>query len=367
MGLFSREEKFDKLKVKAALKMAVTRIKLQQNKRLNGVKVQRREIAQLMAAEKYESSRIKVEQTVRDEYYCEALELLTLFCDLVASRITLVAESSQCPLDLKEAISTIIWAAPRTDGIVEFDNIRKQIFIKFGKEWCMVAQENREMAVNQRVYQKLSCFVPEPYICMQYLKGIADEYEDKLDISWVDIEEKLASTTLVPSATGISGQAVSTEGLEWTGTAPPAAGQEVPTAAPVAAYDYPQTKPQEYQQPPQPHGGGDWPAQYPPPGAAAAHPGPPAQPGPTSPSRGGYSAPAEKQSAPLPPAPAKQSAPLPPEQPPPAGGAGGGLWDLPQAPGHQPPAGGAPAGGGATGFDDLDAKYEALKRAQGPP
>ena len=107
---------------------------------------------------------------------------MELFCDLVQSRVTLIAESKTCPTDLKEAVSSLLYAAPRCD-IPELMVIRDQLTKKFGKEFVSAASENRDFAVNQRILIKLSVKIPEPYLCVHYLKDIAEENGIELDES----------------------------------------------------------------------------------------------------------------------------------------------------------------------------------------
>jgi vacuolar protein sorting-associated protein IST1 len=160
--------------------MAITRMNLLKNKKTNSIKLQKREIAQLLAQEKDESARIKVENIIREDYTIEAFEILELFCELLSARIQLIQESKTCPHDLKEAVSTLIYAAPRLE-VPEFQVIRKQLELKFGKEFVKAAMENKDLAVNQRVMFKLGVKVPEPYLCVQYLKEIAREHDVKWD------------------------------------------------------------------------------------------------------------------------------------------------------------------------------------------
>lgn len=174
------EEKFEASKLKSHLKMAQTRISLLKNKKKNSIKLQQRQIADLLKQGKDESARIKVENVIRDDFVIEALDILELFCDLIQARIQLIAESKTCPSDLKEAVSSVLYAAPRVE-IPEFMVIRDQFAKKFGKEFVVNAMENRDFAVNQRIMIKLSVKVPEPYLCVHYLKDIAEEYGIKLD------------------------------------------------------------------------------------------------------------------------------------------------------------------------------------------
>jgi len=177
MPLFHSEEKFDRTKLQTNLKMAVTRLNMQKNKRENLVKLQRREIADLLRNKKEESARIKVESALREAYTVEAYEFLQLFIDLLAARIQLLSESRICPPDIKEAVSTVIWAAPRVENTPELLTVREQFVRKFGKEFVQAAANNTEMAVNQKVFYRLSMQVPEPYLCIQYMKDVANQYQ----------------------------------------------------------------------------------------------------------------------------------------------------------------------------------------------
>jgi len=175
-GWFQKEEPFDKIKLKTSLKMAVIRLQMQRNKKENAIKVQQREIAGLLAGEKVESARIKVEGLIRDEYLVEAFELVTLFCELLSTRAQLVIEARGCPADMKEAVSTLIWVAPRIENVPELLQIREQLARKFGMDFALAASDNSELAVNPKVLYRLSLQVPEPYLCVDHLRDIAKQF-----------------------------------------------------------------------------------------------------------------------------------------------------------------------------------------------
>lgn len=46
-----------------------------------------------------------------------------------------------CPIDLKEAIASVIFAAPRCSDISELADIRKQFTAKYGKDFVSAAIE----------------------------------------------------------------------------------------------------------------------------------------------------------------------------------------------------------------------------------
>jgi vacuolar protein sorting-associated protein IST1 len=96
----------------------------------------------------------------------------------------------ECPHDMKEAVTTIIYAAPRVE-VPEFLNVRKQFALKFGPQFVEKAMVNHDLTVNDKVMFKLGVKVPEPYLCVQYLKQIAEEN----NIEWADSTGDSAPTT----------------------------------------------------------------------------------------------------------------------------------------------------------------------------
>ncbi len=91
--------------------MAVQRIQISKNKKSNHSKHQKREVANLLAAKKEELARIRVEHIIREDFNIEALEVLELMCELVHERVPVIAASKSCPVDLQEAVCSIVWAS----------------------------------------------------------------------------------------------------------------------------------------------------------------------------------------------------------------------------------------------------------------
>lgn len=205
---------FDVSKVKANIRMAVTRLGMQKNKLLNSVKTQRRGIAELLAIGKYDSARIRVEQCIREDVNIEGLEVLSLFLDLLANRITLIAESkpvklaggrkdpaSACPPELKEAITSMLWASARVgDTVPELSTLRKSFENKFGKEFVEMSLSNAEYSVNQRMMERLAMYTPSNDKCVAYLTGIAKEYS----LENFDVEKLKDPNGIVGSAAAAS-------------------------------------------------------------------------------------------------------------------------------------------------------------------
>ena len=64
------------------------------------------------------SAKIRVEQIIREDYLVEAMELLEMYCDLLLARFGLIQQMKTLDDGLAEAISSLIWVAPRMQADV---------------------------------------------------------------------------------------------------------------------------------------------------------------------------------------------------------------------------------------------------------
>ncbi|KAI9765179.1 MAG: hypothetical protein M1840_007772 [Geoglossum simile] len=165
-------------KLKVQLKLAISRLRMVQQKETALAKQQRRAMAQLLEIGKEESARIRVENIIREELNVELLEILELYCELLLARIGLL-EAKECDPGLEEAVKSVIYAAPRTD-VRELQQARVLLVEKFGKEFAFQAVENSDGMVADRVLQKLKVEPPPQTLVTEYLKEIARTY----NIDW---------------------------------------------------------------------------------------------------------------------------------------------------------------------------------------
>eukprot|EP00742_Colponemidia_sp_Colp-10_P020755 GILJ01024239.1.p1 GENE.GILJ01024239.1~~GILJ01024239.1.p1 ORF type:complete len:277 (+),score=47.02 GILJ01024239.1:50-880(+) len=196
-GFGNEEDKFDPNRLKINLKMAVSRIRIHQNKIVNSVKAQRRALAELISVGKYDSARVKVEALMREDVSLEGLEALVLFCDLVATRVGVVANSPGIssskkedsfssvgpPPELKESISSILWSSERVSGVLELATVRRQFIAKYGKQFVGSCIANSEFAVNEKILDRLGMGVPSNEAAVRYMEAVATEYGVTFDLS----------------------------------------------------------------------------------------------------------------------------------------------------------------------------------------
>ncbi|XP_011010805.1 PREDICTED: uncharacterized protein LOC105115575 [Populus euphratica] len=173
---------FKPAKCKTSLKLASSRIKLLKNKREAQVKHLKRELAQLLDAGQDRTARIRVEHVVREEKTLAAYELIEIYCELIVARLPIIESQKNCPIDLKEAVSSVIFASPRCADVPELMDIRKHLTAKYGKEFVSAAVELRpDCGVSRLLVEKLSSKAPDGPTKIKILTAIAEEHNIKWD------------------------------------------------------------------------------------------------------------------------------------------------------------------------------------------
>ncbi|EXC30754.1 hypothetical protein L484_027929 [Morus notabilis] len=81
-----------------------------------------------------------------------------------------------CPIDLKEAISSVIFASSRCVDVPELTDIRKHLTVKYGKEFITIAIELRRDCGVNCMLEKLSAKAPDGQTKLKILTAIAEEH-----------------------------------------------------------------------------------------------------------------------------------------------------------------------------------------------
>ncbi|KAG8528332.1 uncharacterized protein KY384_007250 [Bacidia gigantensis] len=181
-------------KIKVQLKLAISRLRMTQQKDAAIAKQQRRAMGQLLELGKEESARIRVENIIRSDIQTELHEILELYCELLLARTGLM-EAKECDPGLEEAAKSIIYAAPRTE-IKELHQARALLVEKYGKDFGLEAANNTVGKVAERVVRKLRVEPPKQELVTLYLKEIARAYgidwpkgDNKPDVDMDDDDE----------------------------------------------------------------------------------------------------------------------------------------------------------------------------------
>ncbi|KAJ0971393.1 hypothetical protein J5N97_019352 [Dioscorea zingiberensis] len=189
---------FKAAKCKTSLKFVRTRIMLMKNKKGIQVKQMRRDMAMLLAAGKDQTALIRVEHLIREEKNLSAYELIDIYCELIMARLPIIESQKNCPVDLKEAISSVLFASSRCADIPEIIDVRKQFETKYGKEFITAALEVRPgCGVSCLLVEKLSAMAPDMVTKMKVLTSIAEEFNIKWDTKPFEDQNQISSDDLL--------------------------------------------------------------------------------------------------------------------------------------------------------------------------
>lgn len=164
-------------KLKTHLRLAINRLKLLEKKKTELAQKARKEIADYIAAGKTERAKIRVEHIIREDYMVEAMELLEMYCDLLLARFGLIQQMKNLDEGLAEAISTIIWAAPRIQtDVQEIKVIADILTSKYGKPYTDACREEAVQTISEKLKHKMSVQSPSKLLVEKYLIEIAKNY-----------------------------------------------------------------------------------------------------------------------------------------------------------------------------------------------
>ena len=175
---------YDPVKLKPLLKMGITRLRLVQCKRRNEVAKQRRELADLLKAGNVAGCRVRIEGVMREESACGGFEILAMLTDLVASRLPTLTNASagQCPPEMKESVTSVLWASPFVGTHVpEFVGIKAQMTAKFGEPFVAAAIRNAELSVHEQLRASFDPAAPSELRAVKYMESICAEFGVLID------------------------------------------------------------------------------------------------------------------------------------------------------------------------------------------
>ncbi|KAL2533188.1 Spindle pole body protein [Abeliophyllum distichum] len=173
---------FNPAKCKTSLKLAASRLKLLRNKKEVQVKQMKRELAQLLESGNIQTARIRVEHVIREEKMMAAFDLIAIYCELTVARMPIIESQKNCPIDLKEAITSLVFASPRCGDVPELLDVRKHFTAKYGKDFTTAAIELRpDCGVSRMLVEKLSAMAPDGQTKIKILSAIAEEHNVKWD------------------------------------------------------------------------------------------------------------------------------------------------------------------------------------------
>ncbi|KAI7734572.1 hypothetical protein M8C21_009824 [Ambrosia artemisiifolia] len=168
--------KFKTSKLKTVVNLAISRLAILKNHRHARYTIARSDLVQLLHLNHHHQALLRVEQVIKDKNMLAVYDMIHDYCHLLKQRASLVEQSTYCPEELKEAVSSLIYAAPRCGEFPELKEIRAILTARFGKELADGAIESRNNSgVCQKMIQKLSSKELSLESRKMMLTGIAKE------------------------------------------------------------------------------------------------------------------------------------------------------------------------------------------------
>ncbi|XP_060801066.1 IST1 homolog isoform X2 [Amyelois transitella] len=173
--MFSTNPNYTKLKTH--LRLSINRLKLLEKKKTELAQKARKEIAEYIAAGKSERAKIRVEHIIREDYMVEAMEIVEMYCDLVLARFGMVTQMKELDEGLAEAISSLIWVAPRMHTDVQELKVISDLFTaKYGKIYADACRNENVNTISEKLKHKMSVQSPPKILIEKYLIEIANNY-----------------------------------------------------------------------------------------------------------------------------------------------------------------------------------------------
>ncbi|KAI9169270.1 hypothetical protein LWI28_009818 [Acer negundo] len=163
-------------KFKPLVSVAISRLAVLKNQRQVKFSQSHSDVVQLLQQGLHERALLRVEHVIKEQNMLDAFVMMESYCNLLIERIHLLEQDKVCPEELKEAISSLLYAASRCGEFPELQEIRALFTSRYGKEFVGRAIELRNnCGVSLKMIQKLSTRQPELENRMKVLKEIASE------------------------------------------------------------------------------------------------------------------------------------------------------------------------------------------------
>ncbi|CAJ1932319.1 unnamed protein product [Sphenostylis stenocarpa] len=167
---------FKAAKFKAVTNLAISRLAVLKNQRLARLRHARSDVLELIKLGHLERASLRVEHVIKDQNMLDVYDRIEGYCNLLMERVHLIEQERECPEELKEAASGLLYAASRCGDFPEIQEIRAVLTSRFGKEFAARSIELRNnCGVHPQMIQKLSTRMPSLESRMKVLKDIASE------------------------------------------------------------------------------------------------------------------------------------------------------------------------------------------------
>uniref|UniRef100_A0A6N2LLI0 IST1-like protein n=1 Tax=Salix viminalis TaxID=40686 RepID=A0A6N2LLI0_SALVM len=173
-SIFRRKSKSSKFG--SLSKLAVSRIAILKNKTQVRFDQAKSDVIQLLNLGHQERALLRVEHVIKNQNMVDVYAMMEDYLHFLNDRIVQLETNKECPDELKEAVSSLIFASSRCGEFPELQEIRGDFVSRFGKQIAACAVELRSnCGVNPKIIQKFSTTQASLESRKKLLKDIASE------------------------------------------------------------------------------------------------------------------------------------------------------------------------------------------------
>ncbi|OMP09445.1 hypothetical protein COLO4_05463 [Corchorus olitorius] len=165
---------FKSTKFKNYVNLAISRIAFLEKQHRVRCQQARSDVLQLLNLGHNDRALFRVEHVIREQNILDGYVMMENYFNLLMERIVVLQNNKKCPDELKEAITSLIFAASRCGELPELEKIRGLLASRYGKELETRAVELRNnCGVNPKIVKKLSTRRPNLDCKLKMLKEVA--------------------------------------------------------------------------------------------------------------------------------------------------------------------------------------------------
>ncbi|KAI4346832.1 hypothetical protein L6164_007695 [Bauhinia variegata] len=163
-------------KLTSVTKHLVARIAILKKQHQSRASYARSDAAELLNLGYHDRALLRVEHLIKEQNMLDVFVMIESYCKFLSQKAELLERNKECPAELKEATSSLIYACSRCGEMPELQKMREIFTSKFGKEFEAQAVElYKNNGVNSEMIQKLAARPAALEIRLKVLKNIADE------------------------------------------------------------------------------------------------------------------------------------------------------------------------------------------------
>ncbi|KAG2254893.1 hypothetical protein Bca52824_085029 [Brassica carinata] len=172
------------------VKITKTRVETVKRKKNSVCKYLKKDIVDLLNNSLDYNAYGRAQGLIEEKRRLSCYEFLEQFCVCVASNVSLLQNSSKCPEECREAISSLVYAAARVSEVPELRDIRSLFADRYGTN-------SLEQFVNPEFVEKFKAEPPSKEMKVALLQEIAIEYSIKWDAKC--LEQRLYTSPPPPT------------------------------------------------------------------------------------------------------------------------------------------------------------------------